>query len=56
MKEATTIAHPHPPSSPLVDGAMLLMLLLPSAACDNSGGSPGKGHSNRKKDVSRPNN
>lgn len=30
MKEAATIAHPQPPSSTLVDGAMVLMLLLPS--------------------------
>lgn len=30
MKEAATMAHPQPPSSTLVDGAMVLMLLLPS--------------------------
>lgn len=34
MKEATTITHPQPPSSTPVDGAMVLMLLLPSRICD----------------------
>lgn len=50
MKEAATITHPQPPSSTFVDGAMVLMLLLPSGNCDSfdgggrwgGGGSPGK--------------
>lgn len=47
MKEAVTIAHPQPPSSTLVDGSMVLMLLLPSGNCysfDRVGGRgvPGK--------------
>ncbi len=44
MKEATTIAHPQPPSSTLVDGAMVLMLLLPAGICYSfdRGGVPGK--------------
>ncbi|TNN70591.1 hypothetical protein EYF80_019175 [Liparis tanakae] len=43
MKEAATITHPHPPSSTPVDGAMVMMLLLPSGIRDSfdRDGAPG---------------
>lgn len=53
MKEATTIAHPQPPSSTLVDGAMVLMLLLPSGICYSfdRGGVPGNNMTNNITDI-----
>ena len=50
MKEATTIAHPQPPSSTLVeDSAMVPELLLPSGLCYSADRRrvPGGGHNNK---------